>query len=176
MIAWTRVHAISTVLIESDARRASTSPAKGKNVWEHSPTRRKDWEITRLNRGAQIWVNCVTAHPLLPGPHYTRWPSNCRPLLQRGAPHGCPRGPAWSRGLLPRGRALCASCTSRGPPTALPHGLSTASHPCGGPARHVSARCWARLPHQHLQVSNSLFCDFSKENINKNEIKNRKKA
>ena len=24
---------------------------KGKNVWEHSPTQVKDWEITRLNRG-----------------------------------------------------------------------------------------------------------------------------
>ena len=58
--------------------------------------------------------------------------------------HVDPRGP------LPRGRTLCASCASPGPPTALPRGLSAASHPCGGLARHVSFRRWARLPHQHL--------------------------
>ena len=52
MIAWTRVDAISAILIESDARHASMSLAKGKTVWEHSPTRRKEWEITRINRGA----------------------------------------------------------------------------------------------------------------------------
>ena len=40
MVAWTRVHAISAVLTESNARCASTSPAKGKTVWEHSPTRK----------------------------------------------------------------------------------------------------------------------------------------
>ena len=78
-------------------------------------------------------------------------------------------------GPLPRGRALCASCAPRGPPTALPRGLSAESHPCGGPARHVSARWSSRSPCQHLQVRNSLFSRFSKENINKNQIKIRKR-
>ena len=34
MIAWTRVHAISAVPTESNVLRASTSPAKGKTVWD----------------------------------------------------------------------------------------------------------------------------------------------
>ena len=80
--------------------------------------------------------------------------------LPCGAPHGCPRGPAWSRGPLPRGRTLCASCARRGPPTALPRGLSAAWHPCGGPARHVSARQSSRSSRQHLQVINPLFWRF----------------
>ena len=34
---------------------------------------------------------------------------------------------------------------------------------------------WARAPRHHLQVVNSLFCNCSKENINKNQIKIRKR-
>ena len=93
-----------------------------------------------------------------------------------GPPHGRPRGPAWLRGPLPRGRALCASCASRGPPRALPRGLSAASHSCSGLARHVLARRSSRSPCQHLQVINPLFRDFSKEkNQIKNQIKIRKR-
>ena len=54
--------------------------------------------------------------PILPGTHYARGPSNCRPLLLRGAPHGRPRGLVWTRGPLPRGHVLCASCAPRGTP------------------------------------------------------------
>ena len=65
----------------------------GKNVWEHSPTRRKDWEILQLNWGeAQIWV-CVTGPPLLPRAHYTRGPSICKPTC-----HVAPtQAPTWTR-------------------------------------------------------------------------------
>ena len=57
MIAWILVHAISTALIRSDACRLSTSPAKQKIAWEHSPTRIKKRESTRLNRGVASPIN-----------------------------------------------------------------------------------------------------------------------
>ena len=69
-------------------------------------------------------------------------------LPSTGAPHGCPRGRVDTRGLLPRVRALCASCDPRGPPAALPRGLSAVSHPHGSPVHHISS------PHHHVQVSN----------------------
>ena len=68
MIAWTRVHAISAVLMESDTHLQSTSPEKGKTVWEHSPTRKKNRENPRLNRGAPF-VDIA-----LPSPTITRAP------------------------------------------------------------------------------------------------------
>ena len=175
-IVWTPFHTIDAFALISDCSDVATSRATDKKRVGHSPTRRKYWEKTRLNRGAQLSTNCVTVPTLLPGPHYTCGPSICQPYLPHGAPHGRPRGPAWSRGHLPRVRALKATCAPHGPPVALPRGLSAASHPCGGPARHVSARRRTRSPRQHMQVSNSLFRDFSKENINKNQIKNQKKA
>ena len=123
-------------------------------------------------------MGCGNTFALLPplpnqSPLYP-WALHMPTSLPRGAPHGRPRGLAWMRGPLPRGCALCAFCAPRGPPTALPRGLSAASQPCGGPVRHVSARRSSRSPRQHLQVRNSLFRDFSKRNINKNQIKIRK--
>ena len=127
MIAWTRVHAISAVPTESNARRASTSPAKVKTVWEHSPTRRKTCEISRLNRGAPLVTNCVTRA------HYTRGPSPCEPSHATWRPS---RASTWAhpRGLLPRISATCASC---GPP-GLCHVVSM--------PRRTSR--WSRAPRQ----------------------------
>ena len=92
-------------------------------------------------------ANAFALPPQIPnqGP-LTRGPSIFRPHLPRGAPHGRLHGPVDTRGLLPRVRVLCAICASRGPHAALPRGLSAASHPRGGPARHVSARLPARSP------------------------------
>ena len=130
MIAWTRVQAISAVPTESNIRRASTSPAKGKTVWEHSPTRRKIWEISQLNWGAPLTNNCVTAPQLLPRPTLRVGPPLANPHTPRGAPHGRPRG------LLPR---VSATCASRGPP-GLYH---VASVP------HRTSR-WSSVPRQRL--------------------------
>ena len=77
MIAWTRVHAISAVLMESDARLQSTSPEKGKTVWEHSPTWKKNRENPRLNRGAPF-VDIA-----LPSPTVTKAPLYPWALLVR---------------------------------------------------------------------------------------------
>ena len=114
MIAWTRVHAISAVLIESYARHASTSPAKGKICVGHSPTRKKYRDAARLNRGAQLLSNCVTAPPpphCYQGPLYP-WALHLPSLLATWPPS---RKSAWARprGLLPR---VSPTCASRGPP------------------------------------------------------------
>ena len=84
---------------------------QGKTVWEHSPTQRKIFEITRLNRGAQLPINCVTAPPISPGSHYSRGPSTYQPPTCHVAPH---TGARVTRpcGLLPR---VSATCASRGP-------------------------------------------------------------
>ena len=137
MIAWTWVHAISVVLTKFNARRASTSPAKGKTVWEHSSTRKKYRDTARLNRGgAQLSINCVTAPPLLPvgfpyANHHT----------PRGAPHGRPRGPVRVASCHGQHHLRLARATR-----ALPRGLSAALHlkvvprATSAPARHVSTR------------------------------------
>ena len=57
---------------------------------------------------------------------------------------------------------------TRGPPVALPRGLSAASHQRGGPARHVSARQHSRSPHHHLQVNTHFFQILNKKILNKN--------
>ena len=141
MIAWTRVHAISAALTESNACRASTSPAKGKTVWEHSPTRRKEWEITRINREAQLSFNCVTAPPLLPGSHYARGPPHANPSHATWRPS---RASAWTRprGLLPR---VSATCASRRLAVALPRRI----HAWSRVPRQLAA--WARSPRHHLR-------------------------
>ena len=121
MIVWTLVHAISAALIRSDARQAATSPAKNKIVWEHSPTRIKWRDRTRLNRGVASPINC---------PHVSSMSST------RGAPHGRPRGAAWSRGHLPRCRTPCAPL-SHARPT---RGSAT------WPQRLVAPTWWSRAP------------------------------
>ena len=60
---------------------------------------------------------------------------------------------------------------TRGPPVALPRGLSAASHPRSGPARHVSVRQHFRSPHHHLQVNTHFFRILNKKILNKNQIK-----
>ena len=82
----------------------------------------------------------VTAPNILLGPTnpWTLHMLTPPPPVPRGAPHGRPRGPVDTRGLLPRVRALCAACTLRGPPAALPRCHSATSHPCSGPTCHVS--------------------------------------
>ena len=120
--------------------------------WEHSPTRNKSVEMARLNRGSANTIQLALPPPLSnQGPLYS-WALHLPAYLPRGAPHGCPRGRADTRGLLPRVRTLCASCASSGLPVALPRGLSATSHPRGGPACHVSAPA-GPARHVTLQVS-----------------------
>ena len=49
MIAWTRVHAISTVPTESHAHRAAMRRAELRAVWKHCPTRKKKRKVASLN-------------------------------------------------------------------------------------------------------------------------------
>ena len=165
MIAWTRVHVISAVLIESYARHASTSPAKGEICVGHSPTWKKYRDTTRLNRVAQSLSNCVTAPSLLPGPTIPVGPPHANPHPPRGAPHGRPRGPV-----------PMASCHASAPPAPRAGHPGSATWPqCrvaprGGPARHVSARNF-RSPRQHLQVKTPFFAIFLIKILNKNQKK-----
>ena len=134
MIAWTRVHAISAVLMESDARLQSTSPEKGKTVWEHSPTRRKTLEILHSNRGAPLIVIVLSSPQCYQGPLYP-WALRLQTLLPRGAPHERPRGPV-----------CVASCHESTPPAPRAGRPGSAMWPqCrvaprGSLARHVSRR------------------------------------
>ena len=134
LIAWTQVHAINAVLIRSDARQAATSPAIGKYCVGHSPTRKKNRELTRLNRGTDSPINY--RHYLL---YY---------LPYAWRPHGHPRVLALPRGPSPRGRAvrlLRSTCATSG----LLCGLWAELPPRDGPlatcrvdglsARHVSS-------------------------------------
>ena len=89
---------------------------KGKTVWEHSPTRRKENELVRRNRGVNSPINCPISS-LLESP--------------RGAPHGRPRGCVAS---LPHGCAPCASCAGHPGAATWPQ-CRVATR--GGPARHV---------------------------------------
>ena len=126
----------------------------GKTVREHSPTRRKEREMMRINRGVTSPINCL-------------YPSITEPT--RGAPHGRPRGRV---AFLPLG-APCA------PPAratrALPRGLSAASQPelvpCATspwPLSHVNRRVT-------LQVK-PLFAIFLIRNSIYKSNKNQKKC
>ena len=68
---------------------------KGKTPWEHSPTRRKRRRIACIKRRGAVRI-CVTAPIYLPRPT-NLWTLHMPTLLPRGTPHGCPRGPAWTR-------------------------------------------------------------------------------
>ena len=149
MIAWTLVHAISAALIRSDARQAATSPAKNKIVWEHSPTRIKWRDRTRLNRGVASPINC---------PHVSSISST------RGAPHGRPRGAMGRVATCHVAAPPVRHLATRGPPVALPRGLSASSHPLGGPVHHVSARQLSRSPRQGLHVRNHFFVILNRKN------------
>ena len=94
MIAWTRVNAIEGSCLDPSVRCGHVT-CNRKILWEHSPTRNKNKDIPHLNRGR---FNANALPPLIPnqGP-LTHGPSTCRPHLPRGAPHGRPHGPAWTR-------------------------------------------------------------------------------
>ena len=102
----------------------------GKTVWEHSPTRRKEKKIVRINRGVNSPINCL-------------YPST------RGAPHGRPRGRVAS---LPLGRSLCASCAGH-PGAAMWPQCRVATRV--GPARHVTLVREPRHP-----ADKTPFCDI----------------
>ena len=105
-----------------------------RTVWEHSPTRKKRMEMMTINYREVVPI-CVTAPIHLPGPT-NPWALHL-PTFCHVAPHTGVR--VDPRGLLPHVRALCATCASSGPPTALPRSLNATSHPRGGPTRHVSS-------------------------------------
>ena len=110
---------------------------KVRTVWEHSPTRRKENPMARINRGVNSPINC----------HF--------PLSYRTCTWRPTRAPTWPRGLPATWlRPPCA------PPAratqALPRGLSASSQP-GLVPRATSA---VASPRQHLQVIKSLFRDF----------------
>ena len=93
----------------------------GKNVWEHSPTRRKGWEIMLLNRGAQSLANCVTAPLSYLGPTIPVGPPaavpTCHVAPHTGA-HVDPRGRvATCRVSAPRARHLRPAGATRGSAT-----------------------------------------------------------
>ena len=120
MIAWTLVHAISAALIRSDACRLSTSLAKQKIAWEHSPTRIKKRASTRLNRGVASPINYPyfssisstrVRHASRAGhTHPATWPQRHVVTARwTRAPRGPARhvSPAWARS--PRQPALATS-------------------------------------------------------------------
>ena len=93
----------------------------GKIVWEHSPTRRKETKMMRINRGENSPINChfppyyrtctwrPTRVPTWPRGLPATWP--CPARLVRGPPErfhvaSVPRrNPSWSRALTSRFRA-----------------------------------------------------------------------
>ena len=115
-------------------------------VWEHSPTRRKENPLARINRGVNSPINCH--YPLLlPNIHVATWPASL--------PLGCARPGA------PPARAT----------RALPRGLGAASQPGLGPACHVSPRLATSAP---TSYKTPFFAILLIENPNKNQIKFRK--
>ena len=107
----------------------------GKTVWEHSPTPRKYWEITRLNRGAQMCVNCVTAPLSYQGPTVPMGPPTAVPTCHV-APH---------TGAHVDSRGCVAPCHVAAPlrlmrPAWATHGSAT------WPQRRVAPVRWSRAP------------------------------
>ena len=122
-------------------RTLATRPRclQGKIVWEHSPTRKKNRQNMRLNRGAPLSSHSVTVPPCYQGPLYP-WALHLRALLPRGAPHGRPRGPIRVASAT-RWRHLCLAWAA----WALPRGLSAGSHP-GSVPRATSAPTGNKTP------------------------------
>ena len=114
---------------------------KNKIVWEHSPTRIKWRDRTRLNRGVASHINY---------PHVSSISSTC----------GAPRGAMGRVATCHVGAPPVRHLATRGPPVALPRGLNASSHPLGSPTHHVSARQLSRSPRQRLQVRNHFFYNF----------------
>ena len=98
----------------------------GKTVWEHSPTRRKEKKILRINRGVNSPINCLyplsyrthtwrpTRAPTWPRGLLATWPRPVR--LLRGPPGHCHvasvsrRNRGWSH--APRHCGPCATSTA----------------------------------------------------------------
>ena len=146
---------ISTVLTESNACRASTSPAKGKKRVGLCPTRKRFSKTLSLNIGA-VQRYCVTAPIILPGPTIP-WALQMHTPLPRGAPHGRSRGQAWPPATCPRPmRHLRLAWATHGPATWPQCGVASARWSCV--PRQLTT--WTRSPRHHLRVSKPSFCDF----------------
>ena len=126
---WTRVHAIDASRLDPTILMLSRV-LHMKNVWEHSPTRKKKTEIVSMKCGAVLRY-CVTAPIILPGPT-NPWALQLPTPLPRADPHGRPRGPIWPLATCPR--HLRIAWATSGPAT-WPH------------CRVASAR-WSRAPRQ----------------------------
>ena len=109
---------------------------QGKTVWEHSPTRRKENPLARINRGVNSPINYL-----------------CR-LSYRTCTWRPTRTPTWPSGLLATWlRPPCvASCHASAPPAPCVGCPGCATWPqCRvaplvGPARHVSRRLATSAP------------------------------
>ena len=84
-----------------------------RNVWEHSPTRKKIIEIVTIKDRGAVHI-CVTAPIYLPGPT-NPWALHLPTPLPRGAPHGRSCGPAWPPATCLRHMRL--AWATRGPAT-----------------------------------------------------------
>ena len=90
----------------------------------HSPTRRKWWDKTQLNRGTQVSTNCVTAPLSYQGPTMPMGPPTTTPLTS----------------------VRVASCHASAPPA------PRAGHPgfATWPQCRVAPSRWSRAPRQYL--------------------------
>ena len=121
--------------------------------------------MLRLNRGAPLITNCVTAPHCYQGPLYP-WALYLRTLKRHVAPLTSVRvGPsAWPPATCQRQLPLARATR------ALPRGLSASSNlevvPCA-----TSAPAAPASPRQHLQVKTFLFAIFLIKIFNKNQKK-----
>ena len=121
-------------------------------MWEHSPTRRKRWEMLRLNRGVDSPINFITI-PSITSLHVV--------------PHTSIRvGPsAWPLATRQRHLRLVRATW------ALPRGLNAASHPEAVPCTTSAA-----TRHITLQVKTPFSRFLNRKNQFKNQIKIRKRV
>ena len=139
MIAWTPVHAIDDCRLDLTLAVSPRHLQKVRRVG-HSPTREKNREVTRLNRGTDSPINCRHS-PLLPTLRVapTREPTCARAVVWPFATWPRRAPPALHVRLV---RSTCASCPPRGPPAAC--------HAALGPCR---LRAVARVPRVASTVS-----------------------
>ena len=109
-----------------------------RNVWEHSPTRKKIMEMASIKHRGAVRI-CVTAPIYLLGPT-NPWALHLSTRLRRGALHGRPRGPAWPPATCLH--HLCLVWATRGPAT--------------WPQCRVASARWSRAPRQlahHISIA-----------------------